>query len=206
MVRAIIIEHLEPHVSPWLMSEYRYVSKLFKEVLIFTNVRREDDRDMLKGLGLVLSDTAVKVVRELKACNVIVLDPQAKKELKRAELVRADAVIIGGIMGDHPPRGRTRELLTSKFREELSRNLGRKQLTIAGTAYVLWRMLRGAELRDIAIKEGLTIEVNLGRVMLTIELPYAFPYDRGKPVIPEDYIDVVARRTVYYEGAELYKY
>lgn len=206
MVRAIIIEHLEPHVSPWLMSEYRYVSKLFKEVLIITNVRREDDRDMLKGLGLVLSDTAVKVVRELKAGNVIVLDPQAEKELKRAELVRADAVIIGGIMGDHPPRGRTREFLTSKFREELSRNLGRKQLTIAGTAYVLWRMLRGAELRDIAIKEGLTIEVNLGRAVLTIELPYAFPYDRGKPVIPEDYIDVVARRTVYYEGAELYKY
>jgi len=205
LLRYVIIPHLEPCLSPWILSEYRFVVNLFKGLVgvVFTNVFRETDLIKLKKL----TDDAYRFdFNEFIAINnlerIVVLDPQARKSLTKLDVELADAVIIGGIMGDNPPRGRTKKLITDRVRtkEVISRNLGKKQLTIAGAAYVLKAIWEGKSLNEIKIMNGLSIDIELNDVKLTIELPYAFPVVNGKPVIPEDYIEIVKGGTVYFES------
>ena len=103
-------------------------------------------------------------------------------------------------MGDSPRRGRTYEYITSKLPASTARNLGRGQLTIAGAAYILKRVLEGSRLSDIELREGLKIRMDLGGFELIVELPYTFPYEGGKPVLPADYLRIIAKRTIYYES------
>jgi len=198
----IVIEHLEPCLSPWILSEYRFVSKLFgKNRLIFTNVKNSKSQEVLLKLGNVYSGRFIDIFRDITKKS-IVLDPQAKLPLRRAEVLRADAIIIGGIMGDHPPRGRTYKFITKEAVKAgaLARNLGSEQLTIAGAAYVIKIIEEGFELNDIKIMKGLRIELELSRgIKLELYLPYAFPLRNGKPVVPEDYIDTIIRKSTVFE-------
>uniref|UniRef100_A0A7C5YSM6 SAM-dependent MTase TRM10-type domain-containing protein n=1 Tax=Ignisphaera aggregans TaxID=334771 RepID=A0A7C5YSM6_9CREN len=112
----VIVEHLEPCINKWLLKEYEFVSTIFKNRIIFTNVMKERDRALLQNLGAVYSDSVVKLLKDVD--NVIVLDPNADKELSVDELKSSRYVIIGGIMGDNPPKGRTRLLITTKMNND----------------------------------------------------------------------------------------
>ncbi|MGC8975613.1 MAG: hypothetical protein ACP5KB_05400, partial [Thermoprotei archaeon] len=112
-------------------------------------------------------------------------------------------VVVGGIMGDYPPKKRTRKLVTSKLPGAKARNLGREQLTIAGAAYVLKKILEGLTLREVDIRFGLTIRLKILDSDVEVFLPYAFPYEEGKPVLPNKYLEVVTMRSLYYESVEL---
>ncbi len=201
----LIIDNWEESLSPWLLSEYSFVANLFKDSLVFTNVTNEK---MLQTLN-TLAKATPKNVREflmisgIPVSKVIILDPAADEELSPEDLVRTEAVVIGGIMGDHPPKKRTYELITSKLPEAAARNLGKEQLTIAGAAYVLKKISEGLRLRDLDIRFGLTIKLNILNSDLEIFLPYAFPYEKGEPVLPKEYLRVVAMRSLYYENVEL---
>jgi len=197
----VIIENLEECPSPWLMSEYRYVADLFNNEVIFTNVKGKM-RKALEGLGKVHEIGFDILADGLSLRKVIILDPSAGEELTHQDLRDADAVVIGGIMGDYPPKERTKTMITSRFPRGIPRNLGKKQLTIAGAAYVLKKVMEGRKLNELEIREGLTYTLRLGGAELVIELPYAFPYEGGEPVLPPNYLEVVALRSVYYEGAE----
>jgi len=198
----VIIEHLEPCLSPWILSEYRFVSKLFgRNRLIFTNVRNLESRKVLSELGSVHPDKFINVFRNIVKKSII-LDPQAKLSLKRIEMLEARAIVIGGIMGDYPPKGRTYKFITKEAMEmgALARNLGSEQLTIAGAAYIVKTIEEGSELSDIKIVKGLRIESEFGHgVKLELYLPYAFPLRNGKPVIPEDYIETILRKSTVFE-------
>lgn len=201
----LIIDNWEESLSPWLLSEYSFVANLFKDSLVFTNVTNEK---MLQTLN-TLAKATPKNVREflmisgIPVSKVIILDPAADEELSPEDLERTEAVVIGGIMGDHPPKKRTYELITSKLPEAAARNLGKEQLTIAGAAYVLKKISEGLRLRDLDIRFGLTIKLNILNSDLEIFLPYAFPYEKGEPVLPKEYLRVVAMRSLYYENVEL---
>ncbi len=195
----VIVEHLEPCISPWMLSEYSYLSTLFPGRTIFTNVKNVKHYETLKQYGKVFEETFTEVVRALNLTNTIILDPKAEKTLIKEELQNADAVVVGGIMGDHPPKGRTEKLITSKAKHMEARNLGEGQLTIAGVAYVLKELEGGKELKDLDIREGLEISIQVGDYTVTVELPYAFPYKDGEPVLPHNYADVVVRKALIYE-------
>ncbi|MCD6341160.1 MAG: hypothetical protein J7L51_04355 [Desulfurococcales archaeon] len=205
-LRYIVIEHLEPCISPWLLSEYSYTTSLLKDLglqVVFTNVSKPRDAAILRRHSAITFESSItsdEMLKELGISSIIVLDPKAEKPLKSKDIASADAVVIGGIMGDYPPKGRTWELITSRIPSAEPRNLGKKQLTIAGAAYVLRKVLEGIELEEIPIKEGLAIPLKLGKYELTIELPYAFPYADGKPVLPDDYIEIVAKKILLFES------
>jgi len=202
-----VIEHLEPCISPWLLSEYSYSISLLKDLglqIIFTNVSKPRDADVLRRYSAITFESSItsdEMLKDLGISSIIVLDPKAEKPLRSKDATSADAVVIGGIMGDHPPKGRTWELITTRIPNAKPRNLGKKQLTIAGAAYVLRKILEGVELEEIPIKEGLIIPLKLGKYELTIELPYAFPYADGKPVLPDNYIEIVAKKTLLFESS-----
>ncbi len=201
----LIVDNWEERLSPWLLSEYRFVADLFRGSVVFTNVVCEE---MLQALR-PLAEATSKSVREFLATNdiplskVLVLDPAAEEELSPEDLGKVNVVVIGGIMGDHPPKRRTRELITSRLPGALARNLGREQLTIAGAAYVLKKVSEGYALKDLDLRFGLTVRLNVLNADVEIFLPYAFPYEWGKPVLPKDYLKIVAMRSLYYEGVEL---
>lgn len=203
----IVVEHLEKCLSPWILCEYRYLIGLFKGSILFTNVRSSSAQRILKALGADATEKSVAdLVAEGLLGSVLVLDPKADQALEPDDLRHVEAVVIGGIMGDHPPRGRTYREITSKLLRLtprcLARNLGKQQLTIAGAGYVLKRIAEGAKLKDLDIRFGLSFTVKVGKYDVTVELPYAFPYEEGVPVLPEGYLDVVARRSLVFESRE----
>ncbi|MEM2005811.1 MAG: hypothetical protein QW705_07575 [Zestosphaera sp.] len=201
----VVIDNWETCPSPWLLAEYRYVAELFGESLVIANVR---GRAMSQALEDVAETTALDLTEfirseSMREENVVILDPLAEKELRPEEVRRADAVVIGGIMGDYPPKGRTWELISGRHPHAILRNLGREQLTIAGSAYMLKKISEGLSLGDIDVRFGLTVELKILNSEVTVYLPYAFPYEGGVPVLPKKYIETVAMRSVYFEGAEV---
>jgi ribosome biogenesis SPOUT family RNA methylase Rps3 len=195
----VIVEHLEECISPWMLSEYRFLSRIFEGRVVFTNVRNIKDREKLEGLGVVYSEDFLEIIKKLRLKKVVILDPQAEKQLRHHELREVDAVVIGGIMGDHPPKGRTYQLITSRAKNLESRNLGKKQFTIAGTAYVLKEIEGGKELEELDIREGLRLERRVNNIEVTVELPYVFPYKDGRPVIPPDYLETILYKSLLFE-------
>ncbi|MCX8186931.1 MAG: SAM-dependent methyltransferase [Sulfolobales archaeon] len=195
----VIVVHLEPCISPWMLCEYRYLSQLFEGRVIYTNVRSGKDVEVLRKYGNVYSEDFTQVIKNLELRDVIILDPKAEEPLRRDELIKSDAVIIGGIMGDHPPRGRTSELITNKAKHLKARNLGPKQFTIAGVAYVIKELEGGKELKDIPVKEGIEVRAEVKGIEVVVELPYAFPVKDGQPVLPKDYVDTIIRRSQTFE-------
>jgi len=182
----IIIEHLEEGYSKWLIYEYINAAKTSGCRVIYTNIRDDRVARILSRYGEVHRGHAWEIFprREL-----VILDPKARVEL--SPLVARDTyLIIGGILGDDPPRGRTRELLTQPLGLP-SRHLGREQLTIDGAAYVACQIKRGTWLYEIEFIDGLVIHGEDHEVYL----PYRYPLVNGEPLISP-----VIRRILEVEG------
>ncbi len=175
----LVIEHLE-RLSKWVWLEYRHIARYWKGNLLFTNVKSKAERKRLRVLGRVTE----KSVAELNLSNAVVLDPQAEKELTPEEARSFEYFIIGGICGDYPPRGRTKELITSRLRFP-ARNLGKVQLTTDSAAIVLKKILEGKRLEEIEIING--VELDMGFAVL--ELPFGFVAENGKPLIAPGLIE-----------------
>ena len=203
MIRYVVIPHLEPCISPWILSEYRFVSKLFgRDAVVFTNIRKKRDGDILKKLGRVFRGDFREFIGSLgiDVDKVLVLDPKVKERLGLSDVRECYVAIIGGIMGDYPPRGRTWTYISSKLRGARIRSLHDGQLTIAGVAYVLKKVIEGIPLSKLDFIEGIKIKAKLLGFEHEIYLPYVFPLENGEPVVPEDYYDVVRYGTTYFEA------
>ena len=178
----IVIEHLEPKLSTWLLFEYENASKIFKKKVWFTNVKNNEVQKKLKKLGTVRQQSVLKIFPHEK---LVILDPRAKKTLVPEDLKDAIAV-VGGILGEHPALGRTKILLTSKAPNAKSRNLSREQFTIDGAVYIAKKIIEGKKNSAIPIKHGLILRTKLKPSgVYEVELPYTYPVVAGKPIISE---------------------
>ncbi len=202
----VIIEHLETGVNRWLLAEYEFVEQLFSGSTLITNVKARDHIYPLSSIAPTMRISVVEMLRDRE--DVIVLDPQATKLLEPEDLDNCSAIVIGGIMGDHPPRGRTKTFVSNKMPKAKKRSLGSYQFTIAGAAYMLKMIASGRRINDINIVVGLKISRELGKgITHVIELPYAFPVDEsGNPVLPRKYIEIVAEYAPVYEQRLLTRY
>ena len=179
-----VIEHLEPEVGKWLYIEYMHSSEIVgKSKIMFTNVKNRNAALLLSKLG----KTQFKSFAEIfKPEEVVILDPQAQKLLTPEDFKGKRAVIIGGILGDHPPKGRTQKLVTAKLPSATVRSLGDEQFSIDGAVYLAKVVSEGKKLEEVSIKKGLTIRLN---EYAEVYLPYAYPLKDGKPVISKELID-----------------
>src|SRR3990167_4506583 len=106
MKQIIIIEHLEPKLWHWCKIEYQSISKIIpKSELWFTNIKSNNS---MSKIGKLSS----KSIKNIKLENACVLDPEAKKTLTPKEAKNFKYFIIGGILGDYPPKKRTKKELT----------------------------------------------------------------------------------------------
>ncbi|MEM3578396.1 MAG: SAM-dependent methyltransferase [Candidatus Bathyarchaeia archaeon] len=173
-----VIEHLEPEIGTWLNIEYIYASEIVgKSRLMFTNVKDEGDKAKLSSLGTVKEQSFAEIY---SPNEIVILDPKANSKLKSEDLACKKAVVIGGILGDSPPKGRTKLLMTSRLQGAVARNIGRGQFAIDGAVYVAKLVSEGFRLEEIPVKKGLTIKLGERH---SIYLPYTYPLKNGKPLI-----------------------
>jgi len=182
----MVIEHLEPTLSRWILIEYENAVRLVGRIII-TNVKNERDREILSKIAVVKSERACELYDK-----AIILDPQASEELTPEDADKADVVVIGGILGDHPPRGRTKEMLTSTFKNPIARSIGPKQFSIDGAVFVAHMVLnRGYRLDEIEYVDGIILRRNVFGVEHTIELPYRYPIVNGRPLISDKLVEML---------------
>ncbi len=177
MSQTFIIEHLEPKIWPWCVIEYKNISKTInKKNLWFTNIK--ENKDLIK-LGKVYK----KSVLDMNLKNVCVLDPDAKKTLTTRDAKKFKYFVIGGILGDYPPKKRTKVELTKKLAKAEARNMGKKQFSTDNAVYVLNKIINGTSLNKLKFQNKITIKINK---IESIDLPYYYPLVNGNPRISKE--------------------
>lgn len=167
----LVIEHLEPVMTPWTYLEYKHAASMVAN-LVVTNVRNAKERRCLEPYVDVVEES----VGELASGDeILVLDPKAEKPLQPQDFQNFRYIVIGGIMGEFPPKGRTKVLLTDRLKAA-ARTLGPCQLSVDGAAYVAAKLEQG--ITDIVVAQGVVLRS--GHV--EVHLPYCYPVDSGKVV------------------------
>jgi ribosome biogenesis SPOUT family RNA methylase Rps3 len=157
----IIIEHLEPEMHEWYKIEYERISKLIgEENLTITNTKE----------NLEFCNTEEKSIKEMKQNNACILDPEAKEKLTPETAKKHNTFILGGILGDNPPKDRTKTELT-KYLPYESYNLGKEQMSTDTAAQVTKMIYEGKPLEKMKFVQGVEIEVEDG---ISVTLPYKY--------------------------------
>lgn len=185
----LYIENLE-QCSEWLLLEYRHCLDTW-ENLAFTNVQ---DLALRSALSVLIKrkveaegpgecragvfSSGLAGLKEFRAGETIVLDPEAPQQLRTADFPRFKALVIGGILGNEGFTGKTGRLLTGKLGCE-ARNLGKVQLSIDSAAVVCKLILLGMKLEDIELTRELEICRRDGSSTV---LPYGYPLLDGKVI------------------------
>ncbi|NJE49780.1 hypothetical protein [Thermococcus sp. 9N3] len=191
----LVIEHLE-EISDWLWLEYKHVSEWWKDKLIFTNVLPEE-REKLAKLGSVIDESVTKF--PFDRSKIIVLDLQAEEELKPEDIEEDTIIVVGGILGDAIPRGRTKEFITSKMEGVKVRHIGKPQFSIDGASIVARLIADGKRLEEIEYEENPTIRLD---EFSEITLHYAVPKLDGRLLLTPGLIELQKRELGYTEVDE----
>lgn len=112
--------------------------------------------------------------------DVCILDPDAKHTLNPKEAKKFKYFIIGGILGDYPPKKRTKVELTKKLKHAEARNIGKKQFSTDNAVYVLKQIISGKKLNEMKFQNKISVKINK---IESIDLPYYYPLIKGKPRI-----------------------
>ena len=167
-----VIEHLEPKVYPWSKLEYAHISSFVgKKNLMFTNTKSS----ALKKIGMV-EPKSIKKLRLEKAC---VLDPEAKATLTPQIAKKYDYFIFGGILGDDPPKERTKAELT-KFLPYPAYSLGKEQMSTDTAVIVAKRIIEGKKLSELKFQQEIEVEISEGE---SVHLPYKYLIIKGKVLL-----------------------
>jgi len=186
MKQVYIIEHLEPKIGRWVLIEYAHISRIVgKGNLWFTNIKHRSKK--LERLGKCFKQS----VKELNLKNACVLDPESKQLLTPSESKNFNYFIFGGILGDYPPKKRTKKELTSKLNfKAKARNIGKKQMSTDNAIYTVNQIAKGKNFKDLEFKYNISLKMNK---YLDLELPYLYNTVEGKPLISKELITFLKR-------------
>ncbi len=182
-----VIENLEPQLSDWLFIEYSSSAKILGGDLLITNVKKAPE---FRKLSKIAKAERKRAQELFKHEEVVLLDPLAKNVLSPADLGDGSVILIGGILGNDPPIGRTAELLTKNFPEAKVRHIGKAQFSIDGAAYVAKQVSLGKAVNEVPIQVGVELQLFKGYSNF---LPYAFPLVEGKPMISRKLVEYLKK-------------
>jgi len=180
-----IIEHMEPELYKWCVLEYRHISQIVgKENLIFTNIK--SGKEKLESLGKIYS----KPIEKLELKNICLLDPNSPTKLTPKEAKKFDFFVFGGILGDFPPKARTKDLVFRLPNAE-TRNLGKEQMSTDTAVLVTKIIIDGTELEEIEFQEEIEIPIKKGE---SVMLPYRYVLRDKIPVIAPGLIEMLKKQ------------
>ncbi|MEI6731459.1 MAG: SAM-dependent methyltransferase [archaeon] len=182
-----IIEHLEPELGEWSLIEYKHISKIVgPKHLWFTNVPEKDVKK-LKKLGKVLSAP----LRQIGLKRMIILDPEAPSLLTPDDALNHEYIILGGILGDYPPRKRTQQELTCYFPEAETRNIGKVQMSTDNAVYTAQQILHGIPFSKLKFQDNITIQLNK---IESVDFPFRYNVVNGKPLFSPELIKYLKKK------------
>jgi len=181
-----IIEHLEPRIWEWCLIEYENISNIVeKENLWITNVKRKNKK--LEKFAKIFKNS----VKNLNLKNACVLDPDAKKTLSPTD-AKFNYFIFGGILGDHPPKKRTKKELTKFVPQFEKRNIGKKQFPTDNAVCVVKKIIEGKSFNELKFKNN--HEINLGKLR-SVVLPFRYLLkENGEPLISEKIVNHLKKK------------
>lgn len=138
----------------------------------------------MSNYGRVFEKSIVELIKEgvVEAETTIVLDPRASQTLTYDDLSSSKYVVIGGILGDNPPRGRTQLLITNRMPPGVrSFNIGDGQYSIDGAVYFISYMWHHRGLNGFTYVDGVSISTDYGEIFL----PFRYPVVNGKPLLAD---------------------
>lgn len=184
----LIIENREDRISDWLLAEYSHSAAMWPGT-IFTNVRDSGMAAALVGAGSIVAEDVLEYTGG-KGC--IILDHQAPEVLSPDDFENASYIVVGGILGYDRPKGRTRQLITSRFsgQDNLFRNMGSIQLTIDSAVFVARAIALGASFGELEITNE--VEVRWDDVHSTL-LPYGYPVVDGKVLMTPGLVEILRK-------------
>lgn len=189
MKNIFIIEHLEPKLWPWCFIEYKQISKIVgKENLWFTNINKKNKNKLIK-YGRVFSESVKDKKFFLRECCI--LDPMAGRTLTSKDAKKFQYFIFGGILGDYPPKQRTRRELSGFLPEAEERNIGKEQLSTDNAVYITHEILKGKKLSDFEFQDELEIKINN---VESVILPFRYLIVKGKARISKELVEFIKKR------------
>lgn len=191
MNQIYILEHLDNELFPWSLIEYKRISKFIgKNNIWYTNIE-EKDKKKLEKYGKVFTQS----VKDMNLKETCILDPEATITLSPDDKNKFKYIIIGGILGDYPPKKRTEELITSFMPNSEKRDLGKEQLSTDNAAYVAHEILSGTPLSKIKFIDNPEIEIN---EIESVSLPFRYPLVKGKALMSKQIIKHLKERPGFY--------
>jgi ribosome biogenesis SPOUT family RNA methylase Rps3 len=187
MNKIFIIEHLEPKLWKWCLIEYKHISEIVgRENLVFTNIKKEKDVEVLEQIGKVIKNS----VSELKLKNVCVLDPESDKTLDSKNSKSFEYFVFGGILGDYPPKKRTKKELTQFVKDASVFNIGKKQMPTDNAVYVVNEIIKGKNISDLKFKYKIEIPIKEGE---SVDMPYNYILVDEKPLISKELLEHIKK-------------
>lgn len=202
-----IIEHMEDGFSEWVTLEYAQIirdvgaSKLIL-VSVSKDIGQKDIPKVLVEMGLQWTHKGLESVVEefpdlklppLRPGNVCLLDPRAKEDLSVGDKKEFEYLLFGGILGDHPPRDRTSELLKLHPGLLVGKRLGDKQMTTDTAIRVTQMIMRDlVPLNEIPFVDYPEFRFNKHEAT---EMPFRYVLDEktNKPILPEGMLDLIKK-------------
>ena len=202
-----IIEHMEDGFSEWVTLEYAQIirdvgaSKLIL-VSVSKDIGQKDIPKVLVEMGLQWTHKGLESVVEefpdlklppLRPGNVCLLDPRAKEDLSVGDKKEFGYLLFGGILGDHPPRDRTSELLKLHPGLLVGKRLGDKQMTTDTAIRVTQMIMRDlVPLNEIPFVDYPEFRFNKHEAT---EMPFRYVLDEktNKPILPEGMLDLIKK-------------
>lgn len=200
----IVVEHMEEYPSRWLVAEYAEAQRESVEAGFDFTVAGVRD----PALQSLLSRSGVPWVWEHSwilhdSPKTIVLDLWADRDLDPSEAAGGEVFVIGGIMGDHPPRMRG-ALLSNRFDWAARRRLGPRQMSIHVAAWAVVRVWMGERVDELKLCDSARVSVDAGLYTVEVELPFAYPCGGdGRPRVPGRIVELLARGVLWDEDFSL---
>lgn len=187
-----IVEHLEPECDEWSLLEYKNIASVVgPENLILSGL----DKELIKKLQV---DAQLSIAGVLELCKsnafgldfnkVLLCDPASKVPLSPQDAANYDALLFGGILGDDPPRDRTKELRDLGF---ATRHLGPVQMTTDTACLVAHKVFH----EQTTLEDIKTIDrpvIKLGKKE-EVEMPFRYILGEKGPIMPVGMLDLLRR-------------
>lgn len=195
---------MEEGFSEWVILEYSQILRdVGAENLILSslpkNTTEKDIPEKLLSLGLRWTTSDLKNIDEdfkdlepLKDGRVCLLDPRAAIDLQPEDAAEFDYFVFGGILGDHPPRDRTKELKTTYPNLLVGRRLGDKQMTTDTAIRTTQLIVKNkTKFEDIKFIDYPEFRFNKNEAT---EMPFRYVLDKeGRPILPEGMLELIKK-------------
>mmetsp|Transcript_26671 Transcript_26671/g.48020 ORF Transcript_26671/g.48020 Transcript_26671/m.48020 type:complete len:202 (-) Transcript_26671:587-1192(-) len=190
--RGYVIEHIDDDLYEWSIIEYRSIVRMTQQPVIIANLGHSlaKAQELLPTAHCYAESFTVQEVDPQRVC---LLDMRGDTPLSPADIDRFDYFLFGGILGDHPPRDRTKQL---RDRNYPLRHLGVMQMPTNTAMNVVKLIIEDQRpLEDLPFVDSPEFPVTSEGCEETIEME-GFRYladENGEPIIEPEMLPLLAR-------------